>query len=129
MKLTKAQQEIYYRITSDLEDYDKEKTIDNIIDELKHQIETELWHKDEYDDSYSGLNIKVAKNLLNVLMQEQSNKKYVKGSGKGRGGWRGGGRPKGTKTRKTLYFTKAITPEEKEYLEKCLNEYRLKNGN
>jgi len=64
-----------------------------------------------------------------VKMQDKSNKEYVKGSGTGRGGWRGGGRPKGTKTRKTLYFTKAITPEEKEYLEKCLNEYRLKNGN
>ena len=51
---------------------------------------------------------------------------YIKGSGKGRGGWRGGGRPKGTtkNTGKTEYFTRAITKEEKEYLEKCLIEYR-----
>ena len=67
MKLTEKQKEIYYRITSDLEDYDKEKTIDNIIDELKHQIETEEWHKDEYGGDYSGLNIRVAKNLLKKL--------------------------------------------------------------
>ena len=54
---------------------------------------------------------------------------YTKGSGKGRGGWRGGGRPKGSTSSKgpsnrTERFTRALTPEEKEYLEKCLNEFR-----
>ena len=57
---------------------------------------------------------------------------YTKGSGTGRGGWRGGGRPKGStnnkpKSDKIFYLTKAITKEEKEYLEKCLEEYRNKN--
>ena len=56
---------------------------------------------------------------------------YIKGSGTGRGGWRGGGRPAGTKTgsktERTETFTKRITPEEKEYLEKCLIEFRQKN--
>jgi len=56
---------------------------------------------------------------------------YVKGSGTGRGGWRGGGRPKGStsnkpKSNKTHYFTKALTAEEKEYLEKCLSDFRAK---
>ena len=54
---------------------------------------------------------------------------YTKGSGKGRGGWRGGGRPKGSLSNKTASdrtarFTRAINQEEKEYLEKCLIEYR-----
>lgn len=57
---------------------------------------------------------------------------YIKGSGTGRGGWRGGGRPKGTltgtKTDKTETFTQRITPEEKEYLKKCLIEFRNKNN-
>ena len=58
---------------------------------------------------------------------------YKKGTGTGRGGWRGGGRPKGSvskkpKTNKTEAFTRAITIEEKAYLNKCLDEYRAKNG-
>lgn len=54
---------------------------------------------------------------------------YIKGSGKGRGGWRGGGRPKGTTLNRgrTEKFTRCITPEEKEYLEQCLIEYRERN--
>jgi len=53
---------------------------------------------------------------------------YIKGSGKGKGGWRGGGRPKGTtkNTGKTEYFTKALTKDEKAYLEQCLIEYRAR---
>ncbi len=53
--------------------------------------------------------------------------KYEKGSGTGRGGWRGGGRPKGSRTLKTERINLAVTPEEKEYLKKCLEEYRLKS--
>lgn len=56
---------------------------------------------------------------------------YIKGSGTGRGGWRGGGRKKGVKIGKisdrTEIFTKRITPEEKEYLLKCLEEFRNKH--
>ena len=52
---------------------------------------------------------------------------YIKGSGTGRGGWRGGGRVKGVKfSERTETFTKRITPEEKEYLQKCLEEFRNK---
>lgn len=56
---------------------------------------------------------------------------YIKGSGSGRGGWRGGGRPVGSKsskpkTNKTEYFGKCITKEEKEYLTKCLEDFRNK---
>ena len=54
---------------------------------------------------------------------------YIKGTGTGRGGWRGGGRPYGTiRSVKTERFTKAITKDEKIYLEKCLEEYRKKGG-
>ena len=53
---------------------------------------------------------------------------YIKGSGTGRGGWRGGGRKKGVKigrfSERTETFTKRITSEEKEYLLKCLEEFR-----
>lgn len=55
---------------------------------------------------------------------------YIKGSGTGRGGWRGGGRKKGVKIGKisdrTEIFTKRITPEEKEYLLRCLEDFRNK---
>lgn len=56
---------------------------------------------------------------------------YIKGSGSGRGGWRGGGRPVGSKSSKpktlrTEHLSKRITPEEKEYLEKCLEDFRNK---
>ena len=58
---------------------------------------------------------------------------YTKGSGVGRGGWRGGGRPKGSKsstpkTTKTYTLNNKLTLEEKEYLLKCLEEYRNKNS-
>lgn len=106
MKLTKAQKEIYYRITSDLKDYDKETSLDNIIDELEYQIETELWHKEEYNGSYSNLNVRVAKNLLKLLIAKKSVNKLLNDGlyspaivpeYKGRGGKRqGAGRPKGT---------------------------------
>ena len=45
-----------------------------------------------------------------------------------RGGYREGcGRKKGVKfSDRTAIFTKRITPEEKNYLEKCLQEYRNK---
>lgn len=48
---------------------------------------------------------------------------------KNRGGYREGcGRKKGVKfSDRTAIFTKRITPEEKIYLEKCLNEYRNSN--
>ena len=112
MKLTKAQKEIYYRMTNDIKDYDKEATLDNIIDELEHQIETELWHKDEYDDSYSGLNIRVAKNLLKVLIAEKCVNKLTKG----RGGKRAGaGRPVGTKkadAKKKFSFRLSVEEEK-----------------
>lgn len=53
---------------------------------------------------------------------------YIKGSGTGRGGWRGGGRKKGVKIKpETIVFYKRVTPQEKEYLEKCLNDFRNKN--
>ena len=56
---------------------------------------------------------------------------YIKGSGTGRGGWRGGGRKKGVKIGKisdrTETFAKRITPEEKEYLLKCLEDFRNKH--
>lgn len=42
------------------------------------------------------------------------------------GGWRKGGRPQGSKTNKTETFKKRITPDELEFLEKCLSEYRAK---
>lgn len=54
-------------------------------------------------------------------------KKYELGSGTGRGGWRGGGRPKGSKTDKTERICLAVTPEEKEYLKKCLEDFRNRN--
>jgi len=52
---------------------------------------------------------------------------YTKGSGTGRGGWRGGGRPTGTTKTPTVVFYRRVTIEEKEYLEKCLEEFRNKN--
>ncbi|MBR1625547.1 MAG: hypothetical protein IJ681_00215 [Bacteroidales bacterium] len=46
-----------------------------------------------------------------------------------RGGYREGcGRKKGVRfTDRTAIFTKRISPEEKIYLEKCLQEYRNRN--
>ena len=42
-----------------------------------------------------------------------------------KGGYRGGGRPVGSKrSDKTTRLNKALTQEEKDYLEKCLQEYR-----
>lgn len=49
---------------------------------------------------------------------------YKKGSGTGRGGWRGGGRPKGSRTKRTEQFGRAITPEEKQFLNEQLEKYR-----
>lgn len=122
MKLTKAQKEIYYRITSDLKDYDKETSLDNIIDELKHQIETELWHKEEYDDSYSDLNVRVAKNLLKLLIAEKRVNKITNG----RGGKReGAGRPKGTtkpETKKMYSFR--LSEEEEKAVRELLKKMR-----
>ena len=44
------------------------------------------------------------------------------------GGSRGGGRPFGTlRSNKKARFTKAISEEEKIYLEKCLEDFRKKN--
>jgi hypothetical protein len=58
---------------------------------------------------------------------------YVKGSGTGRGGWRGGGRKKGVKIGRikpeTVSFHRNVTPDEKEFLEKCLAEYRANKDN
>ena len=55
---------------------------------------------------------------------------YIKGTGIGRGGWRGGGRKKGVKIGKLkpdmINFHRRVTPEEKEYLEKCLADFRNK---
>ncbi|MBR1617355.1 hypothetical protein IJ670_04320 [bacterium] len=45
------------------------------------------------------------------------------------GGWRNGGRPKGRKTKKTERFNAAITPEEKEFLLKALEDYRKNKKN
>ena len=47
-----------------------------------------------------------------------------------RGGYRQGcGRKKGVKlSDRTAIFTKRISPEEKVYLEKCLQEYRNNKG-
>lgn len=58
---------------------------------------------------------------------------YIKGSGSGRGGWRGGGHPVGSKsskpkTNRTEYFGKCIPKEEKEYLTKCLEDFRNKKA-
>lgn len=41
-----------------------------------------------------------------------------------RGGYRGGGRPKGSRTDKTERLNLAVTPEEKEFLLKTLEDYR-----
>lgn len=48
----------------------------------------------------------------------------------GRGGKReGAGRPKGTlRSNKSEIFYRKVTADEKEYLEKCLDEYRQKNN-
>ncbi len=137
MKLTKAQKEIYYRVTSDLEDYDKEPTLENIIDELKHQIEVELWHKDEYDDSYSGLNIRVANNLLKLLIAEKSVNKLLNDGIfapaivpeiKGRGGRRqGAGRPLGTtKANAKKKFSFRLSEEEEKAVRELLKKMRNK---
>jgi hypothetical protein len=135
MKLTKAQKEIYYRITSDLKDYDKETSLDNIIDELKHQIETELWHKEEYNDSYSDLNVRVAKNLLKLLIAKKNVDKLLNNGRyspaivpeyKGRGGKRqGAGRPKGTtkpETKKMYSFR--LSEEEEKAVRELLKKMR-----
>lgn len=122
MNLTKAQKEIYYRITSDLEDYDKEPTLENIIDELKHQIDIELWHKEEYNGSYSGLSIRAAKNLLTLLIAEKAQKKISVG----RGGKReGAGRPKGTtKPEIKKMFSFRLSPEEEKAIRELLKNMR-----
>lgn len=57
---------------------------------------------------------------------------YIKGSGSGRGGWRGGGRPVGSKsskpkTDKIYTLNNKLTFAEKEYLTKCLEDFRNKN--
>lgn len=130
MKLTKAQKEVYYGIISDIKNYDKEATLNNIIDELKYQIETELWHKDETGDGYSGLNIRVAKNLLKTLIQEQKVVKTLKNAEyKGRGGKRvGAGRPKGTtgKYKEVIKkkFTFRLSKEEEKAVRELLKKMR-----
>lgn len=43
-----------------------------------------------------------------------------------RGGYRGGGRPKGSRTDKTERLNLAVTPDEKEFLIKALEDYRNK---
>ena len=40
------------------------------------------------------------------------------------GGWRKGGRPKGSRTERTERLNLAVTPEEKEFLLKTLEDYR-----
>lgn len=40
------------------------------------------------------------------------------------GGWRKGGRPKGSRTERTERLNLALTPEEKEFLLKSLEDYR-----
>ena len=58
---------------------------------------------------------------VDPLMQEYYKQMFPNG------GWRGGGRPKGTlRSNKKARFTKAISEEEKIYLEKCLEDFRKK---
>lgn len=46
-----------------------------------------------------------------------------------RGGKReGAGRPLGSTKEPTVNFHRRVTPEEKEYLEKCLEDYRNKEN-
>lgn len=53
---------------------------------------------------------------------------YIIGSENTRGGWRNGGRKKGVKIKpETVTFYRRVTPEEREYLEKCLQDFRNKN--
>jgi hypothetical protein len=130
MKLTKAQKEIYDDIVYQIKCYDKKITLENIIDELKHQIETEVWHKEEYDDSYSDLNVRVAKNLLKLLIKERVSEQLTnvwRKEFKGRGGKRqGAGRPVGTtkENTKKMYSFRLSEEEEKavrELLKKMRN--------
>ena len=44
------------------------------------------------------------------------------------GGYRNGGRPKGSKTEKTERINWAVTPEEKEYLTRSLEQFRAANS-
>jgi len=44
-----------------------------------------------------------------------------------RGGYRGGGRPKGSRTDKTERLNLAVTPDEKAFLIKALEDYRENN--
>lgn len=73
---------------------------------------------------FSSLFLPILRNLKGLLMAEE----YIIGSENTRGGWRNGGRKKGVKLKpETVVFYKRVTPEEKEFLENCLADFRNRN--
>lgn len=119
-----AKEELLIKITYRRKELCSEKIITdgmslNEVTEAKKQIISTFCKQHEEFDFKDVL---LAFSKIDESMQSYYKKLYP------HGGYRGGGRPRGSKTERTEYFNRAVTPDEREYLIKCLEEYRRRNG-